>query len=45
MYTTNVYVPGGYINFTVIYLLQHFVYLNYEFARRQYIELIGIDNY
>ena len=30
---------------TVIYLLQHFVYLNYEFTRRQYIELIGIDNY
>ena len=44
MYTTNVYVPWGYINLTVNCLLQHFVYFNYAFTRRQYIELIDIVN-
>lgn len=53
MYTTNVYVPWGYINLTVNYLLQQFrlfelcIYMKTIYRinwRRQYIELIGIDN-
>ena len=46
MYTTNVYVPWGYINLTVNYLLQQFrlfelyiytktIYRQYEMTRRK----------